>query len=882
MNDSLIRVLLVDDSEDDYIVTHELLRDVQSPRFELDWVSTYEEALATIADRQHDVYLLDYQIGARNGLEILQQMIDGGYDAPIIMLTGSSARILDLEAMQLGATDFLSKDEIGGGQLERTLRYAIRQRQLYQQVKHQAQWEQAFNHIVCAIRHSLDLTTTFAAATSELADLLEADYVGIVRYFPDQERWRHVAEHRRNLALPDALGLEYFSKHIETSTQRSPFKVIQHKVANSLEHSSAPTDVQPFPGDWLLIPLHCGETIWGNLCLLREAQGASWQDWEVKLMRAIAIQLAIAIQQSELYEQVQQLNLTLEHEKELTQVTLQSIGDAVITTDAMGRIQYLNPVAEVLTGRKQVEVQGLLLVDVFQLFHATTREPVESPIVEALREKRITKLAKNTVLITRSGAELSIDDSAAPIRTRNGQIVGGVMVFQDVSHHRRLADQLSWQASHDALTGLVNRRAFETHLEESLTAAKEQAKTHILLYLDLDNFKIVNDSCGHLAGDQLLCQIASLLQAHTRTTDVVARLGGDEFGVLLKQCPLEQALRIANLIREQIQVFRFGWEDKIFRIGVSIGLASLATETKSVADALSAADTACYAAKHSGRNRVHVHRANDVDVSQQKHQMQWVTRLSQALEDDRFCLYCQSIVPTTSTPLGNPHYEILLRLQDEANALISPGVFMPAAERYHLMHLIDRWVIRTLFTALDQHFHAEHACNCTYSVNLSGASINDNEFIHFVSDQFEQHQVPPSHICFEITETIAISNLTKAVQLIDHFRNLGCRFALDDFGSGMSSFAYLKNLPVDFLKIDGGFVKNIVNDPIDSAMVKAIHQIGRTMGLETVAEFVENDAILEKVTALGISYAQGYGIDKPHPLSATLFNQAAQHKTECA
>jgi diguanylate cyclase (GGDEF)-like protein/PAS domain S-box-containing protein len=871
MINNSIRVLLVEDNEDDYIFTRELLADVQEPQFELEWVSTYEGALETISRQQHDVYLLDYRIGAYNGLDLLQQMLSNGCDAPIILLTGSSTRTVDLEALQLGATDFLSKQEISGGQLERTLRYAVRQRQLYQQVKQQAQQEQALNRIVRAIRNSLDLDTIFSTATSELAELLQSDRVSIVQYSAKQQLWQTVSDYRRDLTLPDTVGLKFLDEDSEIAARLKRLEIVQLEDSSTCENPIDQARVQTFPGSWLLIPLHFDVTVWGNLRLVRDEQLLSWQDWEVELACAVANQLAIAIQQSHLYQQVQQLNTTLEREKELAQITLQSIADnvpfAMITTDAIGQIQYINPVAEALTGWSLAEAQGLLLTNLFKLIHETTRAPLENPVVEALREGQVAKLARNTILFTRTGHELPIDDSAAPIRARDGQILGAVMVFQDVSNNRNLTHQLSWQASHDALTGLINRREFENCLEKSLAIARERNRTHILCYLDLDNFKIVNDTCGHAAGDQLLRQIATLFQAQVRKTDVVARLGGDEFGILLNQCPLEQAHRIANMLREQVQSFRFVWEDKVFTIGTSIGLVSITATTKNVASVLSAADSACYAAKNGGRNRVHIYQADDLTIARQQGQMQWVTRLTQALEEDRFCLYRQLIIPTAPGPASEEHHEILLRLWDEAGELIPPGAFIPAAERYNLMHLIDRWVIRSLFTTLEQHLQTQnHSYDCIYAVNLSGASINDNEFIDFLQEQFTHYQIPPTRICFEITETVAIANLTTAAQFINDLRNLGCRFALDDFGSGMSSFAYLKNLPVDYLKIDGGFIKNIVTDPIDFVMVEAIHQIGQVMGIQTIAEFVENDAILEKVTMLGVTYAQGYGIDKPSPL----------------
>ncbi|WP_445628664.1 EAL domain-containing protein [Nostoc sp. DSM 114167] len=582
---------------------------------------------------------------------------------------------------------------------------------------------------------------------------------------------------------------------------------------------------------------------------------------------------------------LKQIEETLFQEKELAQVTLQSIGDAVITTDAFSRIQYLNPVAESLIGCTEALAQGLPLVEVFRIVHEITRESVPNPIEQALEENRIVSLANHTVLIAQNDREIAIQDSAAPIRNREGQVIGAVMVFHDVTQNRKLSRQLSWQASHDALSGLVNRQEFERRVEQALCLAKSDYQVHALCYLDLDRFKIVNDTCGHLAGDELLRQISALLQEKIRKTDTLARLGGDEFGVLLNQCTLEQALRVANDLRECVQEFRFVWQQQAFSIGVSIGLVSIDTNSESLAEIISTADAACYTAKNRGRNRVYVARTDDQERVQQRGEMQWVNRISQALKSDSFCLYVQRIAALAKLTVGvrvsvsereasrregiapvaenSDHYEVLLRLQDEQGNLVQPMAFIPAAERYNLMHLIDRWVIVTMFKNWSRFVGDEQSI---YAINLSGSSINDDQFINFLYEQFTLYPISPQRICFEITETVAIANLIKAREFIQSLQRMGCRFALDDFGVGMSSFAYLKSLPVDYLKIDGSFIRNIIENPVDNAIVTAITQIASVMGIQTIAEFVENDAILERITALGIDYAQGYGIAIPYPL----------------
>lgn len=549
------------------------------------------------------------------------------------------------------------------------------------------------------------------------------------------------------------------------------------------------------------------------------------------------------------------------YEKELAQVTLHSIGDAVVTTDVAGRVQFINPVAESLTGWPLAEALGKLVSDVIHLLHDETRQPVENPVFQALRDNTIVDLATDTVLVARDGREVAIDDSAGPIRNRQGQTIGAVMVFHDVTHARQLTRQVFWQAMHDPLTGLVNRRAFEHRLEQAIQSAQLKNDTHVLCYLDLDRFKIVNDTCGHKVGDELLRQVTALLQTHIRKADTLARLGGDEFGVLLQQCDLNQGLRVADMLRETVQDFRFTWDNHLFTIGVSVGVVPITAQVRELEALMVSADAACYAAKHGGRNRVHLFQVDDQALAQQQGDILWVSRLTDALEHDRFCLFAQPI--QALQPHAYQAAEVLIRLVNEDGTLVPPMAFIPAAERYGLIGDIDRWVVKTLFQNWDQVQPAADQPSIQYAINLSASSLTDDRMVDFLREQFAENQVPPHLVCFEITETAAIANITQAQQFIQRLRALGCHFALDDFGSGMSSFTYLKHLPVDYLKIDGSFVKDMVDDPIDSAMVEAISRISQVMGLQTVAEYVENEAILQRVAALGVDYAQGYGIALP-------------------
>jgi diguanylate cyclase (GGDEF)-like protein/PAS domain S-box-containing protein len=550
--------------------------------------------------------------------------------------------------------------------------------------------------------------------------------------------------------------------------------------------------------------------------------------------------------------------------KERAQVTLQSIGDAVITTDSEGRIDYLNPVAESLTGWENREAQGRHIDAVLCVVDEATHEPGECPVVRCLRDGQALGLAQHTVLVTRSGKEIAIQDSAAPIRDRAGNLIGAVMVFHDVSKERRLHRALHYQAIHDALTGLINRREFENRLTAAVERVRlDAAARYSLLYLDLDQFKLVNDTCGHPAGDQLLKQITGVLQSRVRGADTLARLGGDEFGILLQDCGIDQAMRVAETLRQAIREYRFDWQGGVLGVGASIGIVEITRDTPTVANVMSAADVACYSAKESGRNRTQVYRPDE--VPERHREMHWVSRLTRACDEGRFDLFYQPIVPIGATANEREHFEIMLRLRDESGAVIAPAEFIPAAERYNIMPAIDRWVVSH---ALERVVHrvGSGIKPYTVAVNLSGNSLNDERFLEFLIGALSQHNLSPGAICFEITETAAIANLGNVVYFMRELKARGCHFALDDFGSGLSSFMYLKTLPVDYLKIDGQFIENVARDPVDRSMVQAISQVGRAMGIHTIAERVESEEVLIALGRLGISFAQGFHIAEPRTI----------------
>ena len=572
-----------------------------------------------------------------------------------------------------------------------------------------------------------------------------------------------------------------------------------------------------------------------------------------RLIRLLGVEVDIT--ERKLYEDA------LFREKESAQITLQSIGDGVITTDSKCNVEYVNPVAEELTGWKVDDASGRPIDEIFRGFHEETCEPLENPLAVSMRRDRAIKSVRPTLLIRRDGNELYIESTASPIRDGKGTVTGGVLVFHDVSESRDLNRRLSYHASHDILTGLVNRAEFENRVERALKSARARETSYALLYLDLDQFKIVNDSCGHSAGDALLGQLGTLLKSKIRWRDTLARLGGDEFGVLLESCTLDEAMNTAETLRMAIGDYKFVWEERTFRLGVSIGVVPITADNEDVAALLTAADSACAAAKEAGRNRIHSFQENDIDLMRRRREMQWAARINNALEENRFELFRQTIQPLQTEEEG-AHYEILLRMRDESGGIISPGLFIEAAERYGITPKIDRWVIRSAFRWLvSEADERERLSLC--SINLSGQSLGDEKFLPFVVDQFQMSGLDATKICFEITETAAIASYSQANRFINALKELGCKFALDDFGTGLSSFGYLKHFPVDFLKIDGSFVKEILHDPIDREMVRSINEIGHLTGKQTIAEFAENEEIITMLRGMGIDYAQGYGVSEP-------------------
>ncbi len=604
-------------------------------------------------------------------------------------------------------------------------------------------------------------------------------------------------------------------------------------------------------------PIYLNEDIYGAITVFRDATPFDHIDEQLINQFAQRVQLAIANMH---------LVSDIAAAKERAEFTLHSIGDAVITTDADGNIEYMNHIAERLTGWNLVSTQNQPVQSVFRILDHDTREPMHNVIEACLTEG--TSISKSmTYLVSNNGSERSIESSMSPIMNRSGTTEGAVIVFHDETERRRMECIIHHQATHDSLTGLINRHQFNIELKELIHHAKTHDTKHVLCYLDLDRFKLVNDTCGHAAGDELLKQISSRIHTDIRSGDILGRLGGDEFGLILQNCPVDMAVEISGKFISSISDFVFDWEGNKFSLGVSIGIVPITSQTDDINEVMKHADVACYTAKDMGRRRSYVYDQQDTELIQRHEQLHWASRIAEALDQDRFRIHAQSIYPLDETSDNTAHIEILVRMEDENGYLVPPASFIPAAERYDLMGAVDQHIIRETFKFISEH-NSEDIC---FSINLSGNSLNDDNLTHFIKQCMKEFEVTTNLICFEITETSAITNLIKTRKLIEDLQTEGFKFALDDFGSGLSSFSYLKNLPVDYLKIDGSFVRDMVDNKIDHAMVAAINQIGHIMDIKTIAEFVENDEIIEKLQCLGVDYAQGYGISRPKPLSgATL------------
>lgn len=718
---------------------------------------------------------------------------------------------------------------------------------------------------------SLDQITN--EALSRIRQLIPSQSVSISMFDLEKNEVKLAArrfadDYKQGSIVRPAANLDEFGWHIlDELLQDRPCRVddaLTEPRSAAVELSLAEQGFR----SWLHLPLFSQGRLLGALSLGRYGV-LPFTEEEESIGYEIANQIAIVLQQNQLLEALQgelnerkRMQDIIFDEKERAEVTLHSIGDAVITTDIHARVEYLNPVAENLTGWSIRDAFGQPLERVFRVINEESRKPVIDPVARCLREGRVIELANHSILISRDGQEFSIDDSAAPIRNRKGEVIGAVLVFHDITEERRLTRQVAHDAMHDSLTGLVNRREFEKRLGRALNNAKERNLAHTLCYLDMDQFKIVNDTAGHAAGDQLLKQISELLSGLFRQRDTFARLGGDEFGLLLENCMLDQAEVICDKILARTRDFTFVWQGNNFQVGVSIGIVPITAQKESVSQLLSQADVACYSAKDLGRNRYFVYHSEDIETVQRHGELMQAARMRDAVINNQFLLYCQPIAELADEGNDFSRYEVLLRMQNDENKISLPSAFIPSAERYGLMPAIDRWVIRRTFAAMAK----SNLQGVQVTINLSGNSLDDDGLFEYVVEQLREFSIPPTQICFEITETAAIHHIDKARQFTQAFRERGGKIALDDFGSGFSSFRYLKTLPVDYIKIDGEFVREMLANPNDQAMVEAITQVAHTLGIYVIAEHATNMETVNRLRELGVEGAQGFGIGFPIPV----------------
>jgi diguanylate cyclase (GGDEF)-like protein/PAS domain S-box-containing protein len=859
MSHVTVRVLLVEDDAVDRLACRRALAAQPGYVFEVEEVDTARAGLQRAHAEAPDLILLDYHLPDMDGVEFLAELAaDGGeLPVPVMLLTGAQDISIAVDAMRRGARDYLIKDSAGDylKLLPTVIQRVLRESQAHADKRaaeaqlHAA--EARYRSLVEQIP-----TITFTAALDVPGNLLYVSpQIQRLGFSPDE--WLANPDGVLNCIHPDdqARVLAAFAHSYETG---EPLRC---------EYRLLTRDGEP---RWFLDEARVVHDAAGTpLCL----QGVLIDITEDKLREAELeyhrrhLEDLVAERTAQIATQVDMLRAS----EARFRLLLESAGEGIYGLDTEGRCTFVNEAALAMLGYARDELLGR---ETHSLIHHTHADgsayPAETcPVYDAFRKGQPTQ-GLVELLWRKDGSSFPAEYSAQPLREAGQEaerVSGAVVVFRDVAEAQALRHQLSYQATHDALTGLINRQEFERRLERMLVETRGDGEAYALLYLDLDRFKVVNDTCGHTAGDQLLRQITARLHERLRGRDTLARLGGDEFGVLLEHCPLDQALRIATELRDAAQDYRFVWEGKPFSVSASIGLVPLSAAIGSVSAALAAADAACYAAKEQGRNRVHLYQPDDALLTQQHTQMQWVSRLTHALDANRFRLYQQVIAPLGQHGQGRPHHEVLLRLLDEEGRVVEPMAFVPAAERYNLMPAIDRWVVREVISrhAVQQR-HAPVAERPIFAVNLSGSSLADERLAEFVYGLLAEHGVPADMLCFEITETAAIANLSRATEFIQALKREGCLFALDNFGSSMSSFAYLKQLPVDFLKIDGSFIRTIAEDSLTRAMADAINRVAHVMAIETVAECAESAPILALLKELGVDHAQGYALERPQPL----------------
>jgi diguanylate cyclase (GGDEF)-like protein/PAS domain S-box-containing protein len=875
-----IRVLVVEDDMVDRMACRRAL--VQNADFEfiITEAESGGEGLQLAHGQKPDCVLLDFHLPDMNGLEFLAALKNdlGEIPVPVMMLTGADNASVAVEAMRRGAQDYLVKDtnrqylEL----LPAVIQRVLRERQMLLEKRHaetrlaqaEAQYRSLVEQIPAIIfTAALDVPGNLIYVSPQIQQLgysqeeWLANPGGVLNHIHPDDQARVLADFAHCYETGEPLHCEYrlLTRNGAPRWFRDEARVVHDATGVPLFLQGVLIDITEDKRREAELDFH-------RRHLERlVAERTDELEKQTEMLRSANVNLVKEI------DERHQAERALRAGEARFRLLLESAGEGIYGLDSEGRCTFVNEAALAMLGFARDELLGREMHSLIHHTHADgSTYPTEAcPIYDAFRKDQPAH-GLVELLWRKDGSSFPAEYSVRPLRETGPEtehVNGAVIVFRDVSEAQALRHMLSYQATHDALTGLVNRQEFERRLERILIETRGDGEAYTLLYLDLDRFKVVNDTCGHAAGDQLLRQITERLHERLRDRDTLARLGGDEFGVLLEHCPLDQALRIATELRDTARDYRFIWEGKPFAVGASIGVVPLSATTGSVSAALAAADAACYAAKEQGRNRVHLYQPDDVLLAQQKTQMQWVSRLTHALDANRFRLYQQLIEPLATSSSGRPHHEILLRLLDEDGRVIEPMAFVPAAERYNLMPAIDRWVVREVISrhaVLQRHTPVDK--RPIFAINLSGSSLEDERLAEFVCGLLIEHAVPADMLCFEISETAAIANLSRAIECIQTLKREGCLFALDNFGSSMSSFTYLKQLPVDFLKIDGSFIRTMVEDRLTRAMADAINRVAHVMAIETVAMCTETAPTLALLKELGVDHAQGYALVRPHPL----------------
>lgn len=869
MSPPQVRILIVEDDSVDSLACRRALNAFTDYAFAITDVDTAHGAFEQVHAEMPDLILLDYHLPDMDGIEFLAELAadTGEVTVPVVMLTGAQDIAIAVDAMRRGARDYLVKDnereylKLLPTVIQRVLRegQAIADKRAAE-AKYRALVEQIPAIIYTA---ALDVPGNLLYISPQIRQFgfspeeWLASPEGVLNQIHPDDRARVSAAYARSYESDEPLRCEYrlLTRKGAPRWFLDEARVVFDEMGNRLFMQGVLVDITE---DKLL-----QEELEQHRRRLEElvAQRTALLDKRSTLLEDANTNLVKELSERRRAERA------LRDSEARFRLLLESAGEGIYGIDAAGRCTFINAAALTMLGYEREQVQGLPAHD---LLHPCTPDgaalPAEDCPLCTVLHGGMTSRGMVEWLMRRDGEPFPAEFSTQPIR-ENGQIVGAVVVFHDATEAQAMKQQLHYQATHDGLTSLVNRKEFEWRLGRLLENARGERAEHALCYLDLDQFKVVNDSCGHAAGDELLRQLSSVLHKKLRQRDTLARLGGDEFGALLEHCPLEQAKRIASELLEAVRDFHFHWRDKSFSIGVSIGVALMTEATESAAAVLSAADAACYMAKEKGRNRVHVYQPSEAESVERHAQMQWVARINQALNEDRFHLCYQPITPLAASPGGRLHYEILLRMRDEDGQLILPGAFLPAAERYHMMAAIDHWVVRhVIASCAARHGPTYGEAPPLYAINLSAAALEDTGLVETIRLWLEERGVPAHMLCFEITEATANANLQRATRMIRELKNLGCMFALDHFGAALSALEQIKELPVDFLKIDGGFIKRIGEDRIHRAIAEAISRVAHVMAIQTVAECAENQSILDILKELGVDHAQGYAIQQPQPL----------------